>query len=510
MGTMRFRVYPPDRLNEDMVRQAYLSGMDRTAWPAHTSAEGGVLAIQRYVSDSGNLHVSWPVEGHGRLALATASLMEQPEPYRLPLELARGAIGQVRNQLSDWQAIGLLVPEAVHAKLALAGQRFSRAAVEQDDEPLSARYADEALRATLEAGDGLAAAFAEQSLAVRRRLGVKPPALLAGDLGTSLLDDYTSRHFLATFNAAVAPLCWRDIETTEGRFSWVISDRQIEWCRQHGLKVLAGPLLLLDPRAVPDWLYLFQDDFDSVLEFVSAFVRAAVRRYRGKVDYWIVAARLNVADGLAMSEQSRLRLVARAVELVRSLDLHTPAIVSLDQPWAEYMRQRASEFSPLHFADTLVRAGLGLAGLMMEVNAGYFPGGTLRRPTIEFSQHIDTWATLGLPLWLSLCAPSIARDDPAAERKAAAPVGDWTPAAQQAWAAQFVPLALAKPMVQGVVWNQLRDSQPHDFPHGGLFDERRKAKPALRTLGVIRNKLLEAGNRKAGGEKAKDEETSDR
>ena len=29
---------------------------------------------------------------------------------------------------------------------------------------------------------------------------------------------------------------------------------------------------------------------------------------------------------------------------------------------------------------------------------------------------------------------------------------------------------MAKPAVQGVIWNQLRDNQPHDFPHGGLFD----------------------------------------
>ena len=62
------------------------------------------------------------------------------------------------------------------------------------------------------------------------------------------------------------------METTEGHLSWTTSDMQIEWCRAHGLKVLAGPLLLLDPLAMPDWLYLFEDDFESVLDFVSALV----------------------------------------------------------------------------------------------------------------------------------------------------------------------------------------------------------------------------------------------
>jgi hypothetical protein len=53
-----------------------------------------------------------------------------------------------------------------------------------------------------------------------------------------------------------------------------------------------------------------------------------------------------------------------------------------------------------------------------------------------------------------------------------------------------VPLALAKPGLQGVIWNQLRDSKPHDFPHGGLFDADGHTKPALRTLAMIRQTHL--------------------
>ena len=41
MGLMRFRVFPTQRITEEMVQQAYLSGMDRAAWPVRTSVEGG-------------------------------------------------------------------------------------------------------------------------------------------------------------------------------------------------------------------------------------------------------------------------------------------------------------------------------------------------------------------------------------------------------------------------------------------------------------------------------------
>lgn len=489
MGMMRFRVFPAERNTEQLARQAYLTGIDRTSWPVRTAVEGDTLVLHRSVSDSANLHATWSIEGHGELTLSTGSLIERTEPYLLPLELARGTIGQVRNQLSEWQLIGLAVPKAVGGKLATAIERLSHAVVEQNDPAVSARYSDESLRAALEAANLLAAAYTEQVFAARRRNGPMQVGLLGAELGAELLDNYTSRQFLATFNAAEVPICWRNTESTEGRFSWTTNDRQIQWCRQHGLKVVAGPLLLLDHRDLPDWLYLFEDDFENVLEFVSTLVRATVNRYRGQVDYWICAGRVN-SDVLAMSEQERLRLVARTVELTRELDPDTPALVSFDQPWAEYMRERQVDFPPFHFADTLIRADIGLSGLVMEMNLGYFPGGTMPRHILEFNRQLDAWSLLGLPLWLSLSAPSAYHDDPLAVRKVVLASGSWTPAAQQSLAARLIPFALARQSVQGVLWNQLLDSRPHDFPHGGLFDDRRQAKPALRTLAAIRRKYL--------------------
>ncbi|HLA85476.1 MAG TPA: hypothetical protein VJL29_11835, partial [Thermoguttaceae bacterium] len=57
-----------------------------------------------------------------------------------------------------------------------------------------------------------------------------------------------------------------------------------------------------------------------------------------------------------------------------------------------------------------------------------------------------------------------------------------TPKTQHAWLARQLPLILAKPYVQGVLWSQLHDSIPHDFPHAGLFDFHRRPKPALPLL----------------------------
>ena len=101
MGVIRFLVSPPDRATPELAAQAYMSGFDRVPWCGQTRLHGAELIVERGVSDSGNLCVPWTLEGHGLLAISTASLAERGETYHLPLEIARGKISQFRNQLAE-------------------------------------------------------------------------------------------------------------------------------------------------------------------------------------------------------------------------------------------------------------------------------------------------------------------------------------------------------------------------------------------------------------------------
>jgi hypothetical protein len=56
---------------------------------------------------------------------------------------------------------------------------------------------------------------------------------------------------------------------------------------------------------------------------------------------------------------------------------------------------------------------------------------------------------------------------------------------------RYVTLLLAKPYVDGILWNQLRDAELHEFPHGGLFDADDHPKPALRQLASLREAHLQ-------------------
>ena len=490
MGLMRFVVAPPNQVTAAMAQQAYLSGMEGSPWGVHTTHTNGELVLERFVGDSGNLHIPWPVAGRGQIGLSTTSLMERPEPYYLPLELARGKISQIRDQQAEWETKGLQVPDAVTQAVRQATGYLGQAVQGAPGSLESAELAQRALETALAAADLLAECYAEQALASRQRASPRLPTLLGARLGLGPLDDPIAAKYLETFNAAIVPFCWRQIETSEETHSWDLSDQQVAWCRGRGLSVYGGPLIQLDPRTTPDWLCLCEGDFESLVQFASEFIQATVTRYRGQVGMWVCAGRVNTATAVALSEEEKVKLAARAVELTRTLDPDTPIAVSFDQPWAEYLGRSAMEFPPLHFADALVRADLGVRALMLEINLGYHPGGTLLRDPLELSRQMDDWAFLGVPLCPLVTVPSATDEDPQAQRRARPASSHWDLKAQADWVRRCVPLLVAKPYVQGVFWGQLDDSQPHEFPHGGLFDSGGRPKPALAHLAGLRRACL--------------------
>ena len=95
---------------------------------------------------------------------------------------------------------------------------------------------------------------------------------------------------------------------------------------------------------------------------------------------------------------------------------------------------------------------------------------------------------------VSLTVPSSTAEDPQADpkvRTVGTPKnGEVTPDSQCEWIRRHVPLLLAKTSVQIILWNQLSDAEPHEFPHGGLFDVAGQPKQALAALSELRTEYL--------------------
>jgi hypothetical protein len=495
MGAMKFLVPRRDRMAADAVERAYIAGVDEIPWHCRTHWTDQGLLVERSENDSGNFHIPCAVAGHGELMLSTASLMERQRPYHLHVELARGTLNRLRNQVATWESAGLALPATVRDRIGQAIGHLSWAATRQQELEPAADRAAQSIGLALDAIDLLSGSYIEQALAARHQQTSKLSTLLGINLGSTRPSEALTRQIVPAFNMAAVPLVWRDIEGHEGRRDWTQSDQQIEWCRAHGLKICSGPLLQIEKWSLPDWMFLWgQDDEESFRSCVAEHLHAVVTRYRGKVQLWQCAARLNVTNEFSQTEEERLRLAVMSIETIRRADPRAPVVITLDQPWGSFMSRLDCELSPLHFADALVRADLGLAGIGLEINLGYAQAGTEPRDVLEFGRQIDRWSGLGLPLLVTLCVPSGNSVD-AQARTRVTPVsysasGELSGATQRAWAEKFLPVLLSKQPVQGIIWNQLLETQPHEFPHGGLFDEHDRPKPLLEFLQTLRRQHL--------------------
>ncbi len=490
MGLMRF-VVPPRRIVKAVLDQAFLSGFDRAVQHARFREENGQIVVEKPGDDSVVLSIPWQLPRHGWLVLSTGTLIDQETPYQLPLELARGKLARLSNQLSEWGMLGLEVPAHVHSIVNKAVQTFGRAAVIDQHSAESMQLADNALRLAVDASLLLAGSYCEQLLTIRRRTMPRLQTLLGAQLDGSVLSSVAAAEwFLNAMNSAWVPVHWRDLEPEEGRFCWDRLDAWFAWCGAGGLTVAAGPLFVFDTAHLPPWLTLFEADPEALEQLVCRMVEAVVRRYLGRVDLWICSGRVNSGRMASLTEEHRVRLTAQVVSLVRQLDPDRPAVISLDQPWSEYSQAPAEELPPFQVADALVRSRLGLSGVMLELNLGYYPWGTPVRDPLEFSRQIDMWALLGTPVFLAMSMPSSDQPDPNAARSAEFLPGGTTANWQAVWTARYVPMVIAKPYIYGVFWSQYSDAGPHEFPHGGLIDANMVRKPALKQLANVRQQYL--------------------
>lgn len=476
MGLMRFLVPRQEQLLPSAVEQAYMAGRDDVPWRTQIIPSRDGLVAERSENDSGLFYIPWLVEGHGELMLCTATLMERGEPYLLPLELARGTLNRLRTYMSVWEGIGLEVPPELQASVAQAVELFARAATSQYDPFLASDRAHQTIRVSLDAVQSLGMAYAEQAGAVRRLQPHRPQPLLGVNLGRWRPHDPSAAKVTDTFNSVGVTPSWRSVETTEGKQRWTRYDAQVQWCQGRGLRLAVGPLVQLNQHFLPDWLYLWESDFENLLELLGQHIQSVVIRYRGRTNLWHCAAGLNTDEALPLSDEQRLRLAVRALEVTRKHDPRTPMVISFGQPWGEYLSDRDTDLSPLVFADTLARAELGVSAFGLEINVGE-PGAPAVRDELELSRLIDRWSVLGIPLLIYLAIPADGQSES-------------QPDLQHIWLQRYVPLLLARPSVQGVFWNQLQDTSKSSIPSAGLFTRDGAPKPVVRLLHDIRKRYL--------------------
>ncbi len=495
MGTLSFQL--PAGLSADNVKELkrtwMAGGPDNSPWPSDLEIAGDTLRLGRAVNESGFLLAPWTLDGRGRLMGASATLIERRRPYNLLVELARGKVNQVRCQAFDWRTGGLYLSPELEQILRDAEQSFAQT-IASDSPEHQNRQAQSTLDLAYRAAEQLARTYVAQVFQIRHHRQARLDSTLACRLSGIIPPQPLADELTSACNGVSVAMPWGNIEQEEGNYRWQETDALVDWARQQKWDVSAGPLIDFSSAQLPAWLWQWERDRPSLAAFMCKFVETAVRRYRQRIRRWQLTAASNSANVLSLSEDDLLGLTYRLAETARQVDPSLELSIGIAQPWGEYVARDERSPSPFSFADTLVRSGLNLNALDLELVMGVTPRGSYCRDLLEVSRLLDLYALLGVSLRVTLGCPSSSLPDADADPDLWVDGGYWgdgfTPEVQAAWTADVAALALCKTYVQGVHWVHLRDAETHLFPHAGLVDPQDRVKPALHKLRELRQTHL--------------------
>jgi beta-galactosidase GanA len=185
----------------------------------------------------------------------------------------------------------------------------------------------------------------------------------------------------ATCDFLTMPMRWVDLEPVEGKYNFATTDRWIEWAvRTAKLPLVGGPVVDLRPRSAPDWLFIWENDYDTLRDLVFEHIQAVVTRYRKTISRWTVASGLHVNTNFKISFEQILDLTRLSVMLIKKLHPTARVQLELQQPWGEYLVQNKRSIPPYVYAEAVLTTQLPIDAIALRLQRAMRSRG-LRRGT---------------------------------------------------------------------------------------------------------------------------------
>ncbi len=525
------------------ARNAYLFGPDAIPVEATLSSRDGLIRGEKANDDAAGLALQYSLQPAvrpdgetvelGSMMLRTCLLPSRPHIYLLSLELARHRIMLFLNKLEDWGLFDLPADHPIMVQFEQARAKFTKAVVthrsgETDSRTRLSASADtlakEALSLAVDAGEQLAAVDSERQLPrrvsgefyqvavdrVREHMGLDAPPpgvsikipdtlgvrvpdkpLVGCAVNTARFDDASKNAILKSCDFMSIPMRWVDMEPTEGRYSFGNTDRWIEWAvRTAKLPIVGGPLLDFRPSSVPEWLYIWEHDYDTLRELVYDHVRHIVTRYRRTIGRWTIVSGLHVNRNFTLKLEQIMDLTRMGVLMIRKLHPSAKVQIEICQPWGEYHAEHRKSIPPQLYTEMISQAGIAVDAIALRVHFGHVESGSPMRDLMAFSDMLDRYASMDKPLTVSaLSVPSrCVGTGPEEQEYGGYWHAPWTAEGQAEWMKRAMTIAASKPYVQSVCWHELSDSSKTSLGEGLLTGES-QPRPGLEALVSMREAL---------------------
>ncbi len=489
MGEFRFRAPKEWNLDTYQGNAIHVIGLDGIPWPCRISVSvpdkseetDRTITISRNRDESGKLYLIYPVDHRGEMMICTGTLPVRECCYELLTELARGTLNRLRNQISIWEEGGLYIEDGVHAYVQLATRLLSKSILATEN-----KMRDDAARQSIEASmDGifdLSHSFGAQISKFRREHEQMSNFWMANSIGSG--DQFEPSLASKEFDLLKINLNSGNTELEDK-----ISGGREELL---GKRVIVGPWLDASIGGMDSRL-INVDDFGARKEQLLIECRKQLSRIPRTTSLIHVASRLNGIGHRHLSYPQQLSVTVDMLRLIEESQTDLPTLISFDFPWAERLAGAVGGVHPLQIADSLMRQGLPISFLGLDINLDYWPNGSMIRDPLQWIDLVDVWAQLGLPLVICLRMPTghgaQLNPEDSHHRPVNSSSSNLTDENRITFLKTVMPMMIARPSVHGMIWQQWSDTDDSRFPNSGLVDEQGAPKAIQAALKHIRNAI---------------------
>ncbi len=495
---LRLDVYSNGVPAKDVVLDgAYLFGQDGVPVRADLRFKDGQITCTKRVQGACGLALLWDAGHSGRFMLSTTRLPDRNKSYNLNVELTRGQITRIIHKREEWGLFDHDGAKSLNKEFLKVRKKFIASLTASDPQKASV-LADKALADSITLGEKLTLLHADIFLSRRQDSNVPLYPTSFGcrvDLFASA--DLYRQRLREAFDFVSIPTPWKKIEPKERQYRYEDIDAWVSWATRMGKPLHAGPLLSFCDNDLPDWLYIWEHDYDALREQIYEHIQRIVQRYAKQVSVWRVVCGIHAENNFNLNFEQIMELTRMSCQLVKQLAPEAQIIVELTMPWGEYYARNQQTIPPLLYADVTVQSGVKFDAFGLQVYMGVPAEGLYVRDLLQISSLLDQFSGYDKGIYVTGCqVPSSVAPDTEDAWGGDLPVpkggmwhAPWSLRLQAEWLQAFYRIAMSKPFVESICWNDLADCKGHYIPHGGLCKNNMKPKLSYRELRNFRAAL---------------------
>jgi hypothetical protein len=460
------------------------------------SFRDGLLILNRRDEHASGISLLWDCGSLGCFVLETTRLPPRDKPYNLNVELARFRLMKILQKQEDWNLFDFPKIEKFTQRFQEAQSIFADALGKLETPGEAAKLADRALEAAIDASEQLAVFHADLFLNRRRAANGFVKHIFGARIDPEVRSEKYREVAATQFDYVVVPVPWKQLQPEEHAFTSEAVDEWVEMLGKRRVPMVMGPIVRLDEATVPDWMVIWEHDFDMLREMSYEYVQKVVQRYRRAVSAWNVVAGLPTNAAFTLNFEQVIELTRLLVAQVKTVIPNARTMVTVTQPFGEYHARGRASVPPILYAEMVAQAGINFEAFGLEIEMGIPRQGMFTRDLFQLSCLLDRFSTLGRPVFLTAVGVpgrstpdpddiSEGSRDPSAAGRWRRP---WDPNLQAEWMEAVYQLAMSKPFVESIAWSNLADIR-QTLPGGGLLDDAMKPKPAFQKLQMLREKI---------------------